>query len=580
MPEYLAPGVYVEETSFRSKSIEGVGTSTTAFAGPTRKGPTDRAVLVTSVGEFTRIYGGSTNLSNAVANDANPNVLNLMAHAVRVFFDNGGSRLYIARTFQKRTNLDTGVATKNVGATIDFTARVAGAGLNGTVTVTERATPATATTMTSAPLGSLLRIVQADDTVKLYVRRVADWVEPSDANSTITAIPGAAKSAEVLSMNIDARDADGSSVQYEDVGFDAAHPRYIENAMPASAPTEAIAVENPFIADVADAKTAEELYTALLGTATKNSNGAKEAAFTLAAGNDGSAPPDAVYKQAFELLEDIEDISIVAAPAHGTLAGSDYQAVQGSLISHCERMRYRIAVLDPPDGQQTGDIRATRSLIDSKHAAIYYPWVVTSNPLARPGNEQIPKEIALPPSGFICGIYGRNDSERGVFKAPANEIVRGALRFKRDINQATQEVLNPEGINCLRYFYGRGNRVWGARTTSSDPEWKYVNVRRYFIYLERSIDRGTQWAVFEPNSQNLWANIRETISAFLYNEWRNGALLGAKPEEAYFVRCDRSTMTQNDLDNGRLICEIGVAPVKPAEFVIFRIGQKTADARS
>jgi hypothetical protein len=158
--------------------------------------------------------------------------------------------------------------------------------------------------------------------------------------------------------------------------------------------------------------------------------------------------------------------------------------------------------------------------------------------------------------------------------------VRGALRFETDINFAQQEVLNPLGVNCLRYFPGRGYRVWGGRTASSDPEWKYVNVRRYFIYLEASIDQGTQWAVFEPNGEALWANVRETVTAFLYNEWISGALLGSTPQEAFFVRCDRSTMTQADLDNGRLICLVGVAALKPAEFVIFRIGQKTADAKS
>jgi len=167
-----------------------------------------------------------------------------------------------------------------------------------------------------------------------------------------------------------------------------------------------------------------------------------------------------------------------------------------------------------------------------------------------------------------------------VWKAPANEVVRGALRFESDINFGQQEVLNPLGVNCLRYFPGRGYRVWGARTASSDPEWKYVNVRRYFIYLEASLDGGTQWAVFEPNGEALWANIRETVTSFLYNEFVSGALLGATPQEAFFVKCDRSTMTQGDLDNGRLICLVGVAALKPAEFVIFRIGQKTADAKN
>jgi len=180
----------------------------------------------------------------------------------------------------------------------------------------------------------------------------------------------------------------------------------------------------------------------------------------------------------------------------------------------------------------------------------------------------------------MCGIYARSDNDRGVWKAPANEVVRGALRFESDINFGQQEVLNPLGVNCLRYFPGRGYRVWGARTASSDPEWKYVNVRRYFIYLEASLDRGTQWVVFEPNGDALWANVRETVSSFLYNEFVSGALLGTTPEQAYFVRCDRSTMTQADLDNGRLICLVGVAALKPAEFVIFRIGQKTADAKS
>jgi hypothetical protein len=190
-----------------------------------------------------------------------------------------------------------------------------------------------------------------------------------------------------------------------------------------------------------------------------------------------------------------------------------------------------------------------------------------------------PEELTLPPSGFVCGIYARNDVERGVFKAPANEVVRGAIRLEREINSAQQDVLNPLGINCIRFFPGRGYRLWGARTASSDPEWKYVNVRRYFNYVERSIDIGTQWAVFEPNGPSLWTNIRDTISAFLYNEWVSGALLGANPQEAFFVRCDRSTMTQNNIDNGQLICLIGVAVLKPAEFVIFRIGQKTADLR-
>jgi phage tail sheath protein FI len=280
---------------------------------------------------------------------------------------------------------------------------------------------------------------------------------------------------------------------------------------------------------------------------------------------------------ALNLLAGLEDVAIIAAPGSTGFADSTKAAaVQSALIEYAQKPRaYRVAVLDTPAGQVLSDVRNLRGQIDSQYAALYYPWVVVTNP-----NPNGPAELLLPPSGFLCGVYARTDDARGVFKAPANEVVQSAVRFERNINFADQEVLNPLGINCLRFFPGRGYRVWGARTASSDPDWKYISVRRYFIFLEHSIDTGTQWAVFEPNGERLWANVRETISSFLYSQWRAGALLGSDPSQAFFVRCDRTTMTQNDLDNGRLVCLVGVAVVKPAEFVIFRIGQMTADASS
>jgi phage tail sheath protein FI len=308
----------------------------------------------------------------------------------------------------------------------------------------------------------------------------------------------------------------------------------------------------------------------------------------LQGGNDGLRPGAGdyegfeheapVFKTGLKQFEDLEDISIVAAP--GSTAGyndspthrDDANAIFGLLIGHAERMRYRIAILDSPPGLGVGEVRKIRAKLDSKHAAFYYPWVSILDPVTR-------QELDLPPSGFVAGIYARNDITRAVYKAPANEVVTLAIGFEQSINKAQQEVLNPEGINCFRFFEGRGYRLWGARTISSDPEWKYVNLRRYFAYLERSIDKGTQWAVFEPNGEALWANIRRTVEDFLLNEFQSGALLGDKPEKAFFVKCDRSTMTQNDLDNGRLICLVGVAALKPAEFVVFRIGQWTADRR-
>ena len=306
----------------------------------------------------------------------------------------------------------------------------------------------------------------------------------------------------------------------------------------------------------------------------------------LDGGNDGQRPTANEYegtddendpfKTGLKAFEDIEDISIVAAPGSTFGYARNYRAdattIMHLLISHAERMRYRIAVLDSGDGQSIADVRALRAPLDSKYAALYYPWVRILDPVTQ-------REVYMPPSGFVAGIYARNDIKRAVYKAPANEVVNLALGFEQLLNKSQQEVLNPEGINCFRFFEGRGFRLWGARTISSDPEWKYVNLRRYFAYLERSIDRGTQWAVFEPNGEALWANVRRTIEDFLLNEWMSGALLGDKPEKAYFVRCDRSTMTQNDLDNGRLICLIGIAPLRPAEFVIFRIGQWTADRK-
>ena len=312
-------------------------------------------------------------------------------------------------------------------------------------------------------------------------------------------------------------------------------------------------------------------------------------AYELANGNDGQRPKaeafrgdedaETALKSGLMALEDLEEISIVAAPGYSfalnfsdPTSGNRIQQINQHLITHCETMRYRIAVLDSPNNLALSGVRDYRSLVDNTRAALYYPWVRVLDPVSN-------TEISLPPSGFMTGIYARNDIQIGVHKAPANEVVRGAIGLETLINKGQQDVLNPLGINCIRFFEGRGIRVWGARTISSDPEWKYLNIRRYFVYLEASIDRSTQWAVFEPNGERLWANVRRSVEGFLETEWREGRLAGAALEKAFFVRCDRSTMTQNDIDNGRLICLIGVAPLYPAEFVIFRIGQWTADRR-
>lgn len=266
-----------------------------------------------------------------------------------------------------------------------------------------------------------------------------------------------------------------------------------------------------------------------------------------------------------QALEDIEELSLVAVP--GMWSGT----VQSALIRHCEQLRYRFAVIDPRDRLSIQGVRDFRDAIDTKYAALYYPWLEVRDPSVR-------RNVVVAPSLHMIGLYARVDVNRGVHKAPANEVIGGITRIAMDVNQREQDMLNPKGINALRFFPGRGSRVWGARTLSSDSSWKYVNVRRIFIFVEASIDRGTQWVVFEPNDEPLWARVRATVTNFLTTTWRGGMLQGTTPEEAFFVKVDRSTMTQDDIDNGRLICLIGIAPVKPAEFVIFRIQQKTLEA--
>ena len=279
-------------------------------------------------------------------------------------------------------------------------------------------------------------------------------------------------------------------------------------------------------------------------------------------GDDSSAR----YEEALAATETLADIATVAAPGNTTLA------VARALMAHATRPGlWRFAVLDAPLAATLDEVREHRRALDSPFAALYHPWVVSADP-----GGQGSATRTLPPSGFVCGIYARSDVERGVHKAPANEVVRGALRFERDIREQEQSVLNPEGINCLRFLEGRGMRVWGARTLGRDPEWTYVNTRRCASYLQASIERGTRWAAFEPNGEPLWARATQAISDFLHDAWRNGALRGDQPAQAFFVRCDRSTMTQNDIDNGRMVCLIGVAILKPAEFVIFRVVQTTA----
>lgn len=629
MPEYLAPGVYIEETSFRQKTIEGVSTSTAGFVGPARFGPTEGVPeLLTSFTDFERIYGGIDKLEYLEKMD------NYLAHAVRAFFENGGKRLYVSRVYDTGNNSD-GCATYDISNeapsdTITLKARYPGAAGNMTVTfvfqvgqnifINENGTRVLQgagaydlvlvkdleSPISSPPGGGTLywleRHIDTKRRKTFRFRRTGDTdndapilTETNTSASTYIDLSDVC----IVTVNVTVELAgDFSNPQtWENLAFHPEHKQSLGKVFAQDPPDRSTALYVPLVfktesksgVDIAeillnqDSLTDESstIFDYLLADNTGESSMTYRV--VLGEGSDGNRPGADEYqgresnglKSGLLSFEDIENISIVAAPGSSYSDNNAYldtETISGHLKSHCERMRYRIAVLDSIEKHLVSDVLKYRAKMDSKHAALYYPWVTILDPLS--GNE-----INLPPSGFVAGIYARNDVEYGVHKAPANEIVNLAIDFEFRLNKAQQDVLNPNGINCFRFFEGRGYRLWGARTISSDPEWKYVNLRRYFAFLERSIEKSTQWVVFENNNERLWSNVRLTIEDFLYNEWKSNHLMGEDPKKAYFVRCDRSTMTQNDIDNGRLICLIGVAPVRPAEFVIFRIGQWTAERR-
>jgi phage tail sheath protein FI len=642
MPEYLAPGVYVEEVSFRSKSIEGVSTTTTGFIGPARYGPTDEEPdVVTSLGEFQRVYGDGQRLVFADGLVMH----NYLWHAARSFFEEGGQRLYVQRVFRPAADDNDGYASATLGPAgrqVRLRARYPGAAGNMRLRFTLRLGPNVLGGTDARPTADALRprdvawVSNVPGTgagsppseergefllAESYydtAARAQQWRLNPAVTSPPASPPGTVELATLapntnpmlsdkvrvitLALTTVPTDANELPQVWDGLPLD---PHHELNGSPDSLfhrfeerPANAararslpvVITASPGLVDgvgVLDAiLNAQPAVREALRRPT-SSDEERTIEIVLAGGNDGARPTAAEYegeddpattiKSGLKAFEDIEDISILAAPGstfgYENGYGAQSATILGLLISHAERMRYRIAVLDSGDGQSIAQVRAMRGRIDSKYAAFYYPWIRLMDPITQ-------QEITVPPSGSVAGIYARNDRQRAVYKAPANEVVNLAAGFEVLLNRAQQDILNPEGINCFRFFEGRGFRLWGARTATSDPEWKYVNLRRYFAYLERSIDRGTQWAVFEPNGEQLWANVRRTIEDFLFNEWQMGALLGDKPEKAYFVRVGfPSTMTQNDLDNGRLICLIGVAPLRPAEFVIFRIGQWTGDRR-
>jgi phage tail sheath protein FI len=669
MPEYLAPGVFIEETSFRAKIIEGVSTTTTGLIGPAAFGPVAlEPDILTSLSAFERLYDPFR--SGAPLNfNGDEEAPNHLWHAVRAFFTEGGKRLYVSRVFKPlqgeytpfkdddddnppavadayddgHARVDTAktggvrVRARHPGAAGNLRVRFSLKGSANVLTSTlDPVSGSEVNTLrsvkdldlvwvrdrTSSPAGGstgafcIVHWDEARATWTFEPMAVTSPVEDSDwfdvSSLTVDQEPDVGDSVRVVTLSVSLLSRDGSRElatwpglpidprHREGAAFDSVFARFANSpasaddarALPLVIARDKLAVDSAFdvVLDLFGEDPTHLLEPSSEEIKRQISPGDKlvqgiSVDLQLEGGNDGLRPGMAEHegkadpREGFSLglkqFEDIEDISMVAAPGSTWDYANFREEANGviaQLIAHAERMRYRVALLDCGDKMPVAEVRGMRAKLDSKYAALYYPWVTVLDPITR-------REVNLPPSGFVAGICARNDAERGVHKAPANEVVRLAMGFETLLNRGQQEVLNPDGINCFRYFEGRGMRLWGARTISSDPEWRYLNVRRYFAYLERSIDKGTQWAVFEPNGEQLWANVRRTIEDFLLNEWQGGALLGDKPDKAFFVRCDRSTMSQNDLDNGRLVCLVGVAPLKPAEFVIFRIGQWTGDRR-
>lgn len=581
MAEYLSPGVYVEEYDSGAVPMQGVSTSTAGFIGLAQRGPVvGKPQLVTSFADYKRAFGGY--LSEAKFGEAR-----FLPYAVEQFFINGGSRAYIMRVAAEGA-----AAAKATAGVLQIEAANPGEWGNK-IRVTVEAS-SKAKTQVIAVNGADLKLKNADgfnqgDVVELFDGKAKayativsslDNIVTLDAPCTLNVAdekigtPKYIKTCELtLTVKLDDVVETYANVSLCPEAGNFVSARTRKSDLVTIAVTEAKAPAAP-----KEGKDEKAPAPAKAGvTPIELAGGA--AVIALTGGSDGkvanvnpnvymgedNGPGKRSGLAAF--LENV-DVSIMAIP------GVTAPEVQAALIAHCENCKSCFAILDVPiDRKKTNDVVEFRDMYDTTYAAMYHPWLEMFDPLAK-------RSAYFPPSGAMAGIYARTDNERGVHKAPANEIVRGCTGLSCNYNEGEQDILNPKGVNLIRAFTGRGIRVWGARTMSSNGLWKYVNVRRLYIYIEESIKANTNWVVFEPNSEVLWGRVTRTIEMFLATCWRSGALAGSTPSEAYFVECGPTTMTQDDIDNGRLICNIGIAAVKPAEFVIFRITQHTASSES
>ena len=541
MPEYLSPGVYVEEVDTGPKPIEGVSTATAVFIGFTEKAQAMERVngdfatrdllnkpeLVTNWSQFTDKFGG-------FAEGA------YLPHAIYGYFQNGGGRCYVV-SVKTIPNAQAGLL--NANGKPQLIVRAKQAGLDGQRLRVKVDVP-------KPPAARSRRSSKAKEGEEKPAPEKS--LEPFTVTVEQEKVTGGWQVKEVLRdvTLTEAKAADGSkkvAVAYQDNKI----PQWIEILIPETR------------ASLATLWPCEQQQSLQIE--------AKQ----LTAPEAEDFQGDVSERTGVAGLEAIDDITMVCVPDLMTpMPGQDLnldmiKAVQTMIVAHCERMGDRVAILDAPPNMTPQGIAKWRADVagyDSSYAALYYPWLQVRDPVQK-------RPVFIPSSGHIAGVWARNDNTRGVHKAPANEVVLGATGLAVNVTKGEQDVLNPIAVNCIRAFPGQGIRVWGARTLSSNASWRYIGTRRLFNFVEKSIERGTQWVVFEPNDPRLWARVQRDVTAFLTTVWRDGALFGLAPSEAFYVKCDEELNPPESRDLGRLIIEIGLAPVKPAEFVIFRISQ-------
>lgn len=549
------------------RPMEGVSTSTAGFIGMAEKGKViGTPEFVTSFADFNRKFGG-------YLPETTYGEFRYLAYAVEQFFANGGSRCYVMRTVASDaapasvSANGVVIAAKNPGKwgnEIKVTATAAVKGKTAVLEMTgDDATGKVYTVANGSAFSEGDTIVIRNNGKVIGYNKIAMAQGNTITLATpvkedlVDKAPVPKKTLAVCEMNIEVTYKDQVEI-YEGVSLNIGAASYISKIMAKSELVDVTAAElkdavNP-LSVFTPAPDAEKAVVFLAGGTDGGKKGITDDVFMGVDGGPGKRTGLAAFKE-------LNNVSIMAIP------GVTSPAVQLALVTHCTNTGASFAVLDvPQDLVKPNDVLAHREKVDSDYAAMYHPWIQIYDALNK-------KPAYIPPSGAICGIYARSDVERGVHKAPANEVVYNCIGLSCLYNKAEQDVLNPAGVNLIRALPGQGIRVWGARTCSSNSLWKYVNVRRLFIYLEESIKSQTNWAVFEPNDEMLWARVGRTIRAFLRDMWRSGALVGTTEDQAFFVNIGRDTMSQSDILNGRLICEIGVAPSRPAEFVIFRITQ-------